>query len=340
MKNILTGPISQILFHADDPNDAPVESVQPDFSSLKGGGGGKSDDEIITITEDPPAKAKEAVVPIEIDPKPEAKPEKKDQSANVPAPEIDKKKADDKKPAEEKPPERKSEKINEPEKKEEKKEEPPKPKTIPKDNSDLDKIQAKDSAPEAIKNAVRILKTTVIDTRAIAEERQQKIDALLKEKEEIEKKVGAVPEEVTKELEDLRQFRLMVELDGDPAFRAEYDAKVTSTEDQLLGFLKSHGLAENIIADIKKDGVMNWPQWGELEKQFTSPLGLPVVAYPLHWATSTVIATRRSPRSRRTRRATSRAARRPRSRRPWTGRTRPSKSSTNSVALRRTPSSH
>lgn len=63
-----------------------------------------------------------------------------------------------------------------------------------------------------------------------------------------------VPEEIEKELKELREWRAKLDVDADPKFK-EFDQKVAGTEDFIYAQLrKSPVVTDEIIADIKKYG--------------------------------------------------------------------------------------
>jgi hypothetical protein len=69
-----------------------------------------------------------------------------------------------------------------------------------------------------------------------------------------EKTKNPVPAEVTKELEELRQFRAKLDVDLDPKFK-EYDKAVTSSQEFIYAQLKkSPAVTDETIAQIKKYG--------------------------------------------------------------------------------------
>jgi hypothetical protein len=96
-----------------------------------------------------------------------------------------------------------------------------------------------------------------VKTRAaqeISKLEQQLADLTKANSEFSEKLKNPVPAEVTKELEDLRQFRARLDVDLDPKFK-EYDKAVTSAQDFIYSQLKkSPAVTDETIAQIKKYG--------------------------------------------------------------------------------------
>lgn len=85
--------------------------------------------------------------------------------------------------------------------------------------------------------------------------RDQQIEDLKKKNQELETKVKTpVPEEVTKELEDLRQWRAKLDVEVDPKFK-EYEKTISTSQEFIYAQLKkSPKITDETIAAIKKHG--------------------------------------------------------------------------------------
>jgi len=96
--------------------------------------------------------------------------------------------------------------------------------------------------------------------------REQQLADLQKKNKELEEKLKTtVPEALTKELEDLRQFRSRLDIEADPKFK-EFDSAVERTREFIYSQLKqSPAVTEEVIAAIKKHGG---PENVNLDKLF------------------------------------------------------------------------
>jgi len=74
-----------------------------------------------------------------------------------------------------------------------------------------------------------------------------------KVKELEEKTKNPVPESVTKELEDLRQFRAKIDIDADPKFKT-FDTDINHSRDFVYSQLKKAGLSQNVVDKMKEFG--------------------------------------------------------------------------------------
>ncbi len=94
--------------------------------------------------------------------------------------------------------------------------------------------------------------------------REQALEALKKEKAELEERVKNVaPPEALKELEDLRQWRAKLDVEASPKFQ-EFDKRVSSNREFIYSQLKkSPSISEDIINQIKKYGG---PDMVDMEK--------------------------------------------------------------------------
>ena len=99
---------------------------------------------------------------------------------------------------------------------------------------------------EALKSVAREREATANARAADLEKRLAEIEPKLKELETRE-----VPEDVKKELENLRAFRAQFDTENDPAFRNKYDSKIDSNYSSIYDRLKVHGLPDAEIAKLK-----------------------------------------------------------------------------------------
>jgi len=67
-------------------------------------------------------------------------------------------------------------------------------------------------------------------------------------------KGAALPEPIQKEIEELRQFRRMADIQSDPEFQKEYVQSIITEEDKLFGKFKELGMSDEAITEIIKNG--------------------------------------------------------------------------------------
>lgn len=84
---------------------------------------------------------------------------------------------------------------------------------------------------------------------------EQQVQELTKSQAELSEKLrNPVPDEVTRELNELRQFRAKLDVELDPKFK-EYDKAVTQAQEFIYSQLKkSPAINDDVIAEIKKHG--------------------------------------------------------------------------------------
>jgi len=93
---------------------------------------------------------------------------------------------------------------------------------------------------------------------------RQQIEAVTKEREELVVKlkaaeekaaqVGKLPEDVEKELKELRDFRKRLDVEYDPSFK-QFDTQIQQTDESILGKLKDIGVSEENLKKIRETGV-------------------------------------------------------------------------------------
>lgn len=64
-----------------------------------------------------------------------------------------------------------------------------------------------------------------------------------------------VPEEIDKELKELRMFRKVFDAQNDPEFQAQFDGRVKSLDDDLFGILRKNGLPEEVEKAMRDAGL-------------------------------------------------------------------------------------
>lgn len=67
-------------------------------------------------------------------------------------------------------------------------------------------------------------------------------------------KGAALPEPIQKEIEELRQFRRMADIQSDPEFQKEYVQSIVQEEDKLFAMFKEHGMTDEAIQNIIDSG--------------------------------------------------------------------------------------
>lgn len=85
--------------------------------------------------------------------------------------------------------------------------------------------------------------------------RDSELEALRKEKAELTEKLKSpIPAETAKELEDLRAFRIRLDIEADPKFKS-FDQKVASANEFIYAQLrKAPAITDDIIKQIKEHG--------------------------------------------------------------------------------------
>lgn len=81
-----------------------------------------------------------------------------------------------------------------------------------------------------------------------------RVPDLEKKIQELEARQPAVPEEVAKELEELRHFRAVVDFENDPTFKSAFDDQIRGSEDTVYSILAKNGFPKERIEEIKQAG--------------------------------------------------------------------------------------
>lgn len=84
------------------------------------------------------------------------------------------------------------------------------------------------------------------------------------------KGTGVLPAELQKELEDHRNFRRIFDAENDPTFKKQFEDKLSTLDEDLLGILKRNGLPEATAKEIQALGIdkvsSSWWETNILEK--------------------------------------------------------------------------
>jgi hypothetical protein len=82
--------------------------------------------------------------------------------------------------------------------------------------------------------------------------------------QELERRNVQVPQDVAKELEELRTFRRVFDTENDPEFKKQFDGKIESLDNDVLSILMKNGLPEDTAKQIKQVGMDKIsPKWWE-----------------------------------------------------------------------------
>lgn len=101
---------------------------------------------------------------------------------------------------------------------------------------------------------------------------REKISAAEKERNELREKLskaeaavkGGLPDEVQKELEELRAFRQKMDVEADPSFKT-WDIEISSTTEAIYDKLKANGFTEEHIKRIKDLGGPGEVDWDKIK---------------------------------------------------------------------------
>lgn len=81
--------------------------------------------------------------------------------------------------------------------------------------------------------------------------------------EQVKGQAGQLDEKTKQELEDLRTYRRLHEIEQDPQFRQEHDDKIKGVEDEIYGILKAGGMPPVLIEELRKEDALR-KGYGEL----------------------------------------------------------------------------
>ena len=125
---------------------------------------------------------------------------------------------------------------------------------VPKDDTDVDKIEAHQNAPTNIKTGIAVLKEQTKIARAEARSLATERETLQARVKELEGKQTELPADVKAKLDEMDRLQARVLAENDPKFIEEWKGKISGSEETLYGYLKSHGLGDDTIAEMKAAG--------------------------------------------------------------------------------------
>jgi hypothetical protein len=92
----------------------------------------------------------------------------------------------------------------------------------------------------------------------------QSLPQLQQRLQELEHHNVQVPQDIARELEELRTFRRVFDTENDPEFRKQYEEKISSLDNDVLSILLKNGLPEETAKQIKQVGIDKIsPKWWE-----------------------------------------------------------------------------
>jgi hypothetical protein len=128
----------------------------------------------------------------------------------------------------------------------------------------LDKIELPPHTKPKSAEAFNTLKQAAKDAQAVLRVQLTEITnreaALKAEVEQLRVKTNQVPENITKELEELRKFRLTKDVESDPKFK-ELDGKIRTNTETIYKKLEVAGLSKDHIEKIKELGGPESVDW-------------------------------------------------------------------------------
>ncbi len=139
------------------------------------------------------------------------------------------------------------------------------PKAAEHKDEEVDKVEApKNMSPGAKENWDKLAKlakergTKEKEWRGKYEEAVTDINKLFKEK-------GKLPEDVEKELKDLRSFKKLHDFENDPDFKKQYSDKLSENDKTIETILLQNGMPQATLDTLKAKGFSNIPKshWDE-----------------------------------------------------------------------------
>lgn len=115
--------------------------------------------------------------------------------------------------------------------------------------SEPEKLEVDDSKPKT-KEGWKVLRESHAKAKKVIEEKDAeltKLKAVLAEKGQI---TSQEAETLKKEIEDLKRYRAMVDIQSDPEFISKFDEPITKRTEQIAKMLGEWGVAEAIIQKI------------------------------------------------------------------------------------------
>lgn len=104
---------------------------------------------------------------------------------------------------------------------------------------------------ETFANLKKIAQEREQTARTQAEAVRKELEIVKQELETVKKTSGVVPEDVKKELDELKAFRAQFAAEHDPEFNAKFDGRVNSNYDAIYQKLASHGLPQAEVDRLK-----------------------------------------------------------------------------------------
>lgn len=128
------------------------------------------------------------------------------------------------------------------------------------DTVDLDSIQApQDISPRNLVNFNKLR-----DMAKHFKTQAQSIPQLQQKLQELEYRNVQVPQDIARELEELRAFRRVFDTENDPEFRKQYEEKISALDNDVISILVKNGLPEETANQIKQVGIDKIsPKWWE-----------------------------------------------------------------------------
>jgi hypothetical protein len=120
--------------------------------------------------------------------------------------------------------------------------------------ADLNTIQPQKGAHPNIVKGIDAMKARVREANTALRQAQEKIAESDKVTKELSEKQGKLPEDVERELTELRNFRRAKDIESDPVFQQKYNAPIQQLETETLGLMKTWGLPDELEKFISDNG--------------------------------------------------------------------------------------
>lgn len=115
----------------------------------------------------------------------------------------------------------------------------------------FDNVKLRSDASQKTKDTFEELKKLSREAVEAERKRVAEYELKLKEAEERAQKANELPEDVKKELEELRGFRATFDIERDPQFQQKFDARKQANYDSVYQTLTRYGLPEAELAKLK-----------------------------------------------------------------------------------------
>lgn len=120
---------------------------------------------------------------------------------------------------------------------------------------DLDKVKApEDISPRNLVNFNK-LRDVAKHYKSQIEQTSTKLQELETRNRELESQPTQAPADLLKELEEHRQFRKIFDAENDPEFKRQFNEKLGSLDQDVLGILRKNGLPEEIEKQLSSIGL-------------------------------------------------------------------------------------